>query len=104
MSYDAYGKVKEASVAFGSVNASYANLVTETEGHFFLVKNGTDKDLVLKLIAINGNSHEITLPASDLTPRIYPIAHKGVVQLKYASAAPTSGSIFFQSFPSGLCL
>lgn len=102
MSFDPFGVVKNASIAYSSIGASYSDALTGCQGRYIEVKNGTNQNLIIKAIGLNSSVIEKCLLAGDLMPRIIPCTHSGVIQVKYQSSAPTSGSLDIESFSDGV--
>jgi len=96
-----YAKAKNTTVAFGSVGSSYAVAIAAAEGQYIEVKNGTDKDVIIKTMSLLAEDVEVRLVATDYSTRIIHLIHSGDISLKHAGVAPTSGSVFVQSICSG---
>jgi len=65
------------------------------------LRNATDKDLVLRVRARDGQLVEISLPTEDYQLRAMMLVHVGDIEIKHAGSAPTRGSLFLQSICAG---
>lgn len=89
--------MSSTSVAFGSVGATYAEIVDVTQrARIVVIQNTLNANVTLSfdggttdhLILQSGTSVTLDLAASGMT-------HTGSVQQKYTSGAPTSGALIF---------
>jgi hypothetical protein len=87
-----------ATIAFGSITASYATLLSlSDDADMLFVFNTTNAAILLSIPSGAGASKDIRFPASssmaiDCRTNSKRIA-KGIIQIKYASGAPTSGEV-----------
>ena len=96
-----FAKAKRATVVGTTIGAAYAPAITEAEGHFIEVRNGTDKDVLLKTKNLAGEDVEIILPTQDFSMRSVALFHKGDISIKHNGAAPTTGTVILQSICMG---
>lgn len=102
MSFNPFGTVKNNTIAFGDITATYTDALTACEGRYLEIKNACNQNLVIKAIGLNGSVIEKRLLANDIAPRIIPCSHSGAIQVKYESDAPTSGNLYIESFTDGV--
>jgi hypothetical protein len=97
-----HAKVSMGEAAFGSVGASYSDLVTLTRADYIEVRSTLNQRAVLQLVNLAGEETELVIYANDPSTRIYDLKHQTKVRVKHAGVAPTSGTIIVQSIFAGL--
>jgi hypothetical protein len=89
------GNVIDTVKAFGDVPAVFGTLVdleTDTLYQNMIIDNDLDQDITVKFVI--GDEKEIIIEAGyNLVLDGDGFEHKGVIQYKYTSSAPTSGRL-----------